>query len=149
MEAVGIGSQQLEGFVQRSFLFWPARLKLNFHKPVIPAVAAEGEMFLSCLLHSASRPAMGGRENGINSPARVAPHSLAAFQSPHNETPEPRHILGTVPFPVPDARRRRLIASLQQRFRLAEKRRDSRAKQELFREAIYLGIQPQLFTVGR
>ena len=44
---------------------------------------------------------------------------------------------------------RRLIASLQQRFRLAEERRDSRAKQELFREAIYLGIQPQLFTDGR
>ena len=38
--------------------------------------------------------------------------------------------------PVPDARRRRLITSLQQRFRLAEERRDSRAKQELFREAI-------------
>ena len=147
MEVIGIGSQQLAGFVQRSFLLWPARLKLNFHTPVIPAVAPEGEMFLSCLLHSALRPAMGGRENGINSPARVAPHSLAAFQSPHNETPEPGHVLDTVP--VPDARRRRLIASLQQRFRLAEKRRDSRAKQELFREAIYLGIQPQLFTVGR
>jgi len=50
---------------------------------------------------------------------------------------------------VPDARRRQLIASLQQRFRLAEERRDSRAKQALFREAIYLGIQPQLFTDGR
>jgi len=51
--------------------------------------------------------------------------------------------------PVPDAWRRRLITSLQQRFRLAEERRDSRAKQELFREPVYLGVQPQLFTDGR
>ena len=45
-----------------------------------------------------------------------------------------------------NARQRRLVASLQQRFRLAEESRDARAKQELFREAVYLGIQPQLFT---
>ena len=45
-----------------------------------------------------------------------------------------------------DARQRRLVESLQQRFRLAEETRDARAKQELFREAVYLGIQPQLFT---
>mgnify|MGYP007030687191 FL=1 len=45
-----------------------------------------------------------------------------------------------------DARQRRLVESLQQRFRLAEESRDARAKQELFREAVYLGIQPQLFT---
>ena len=45
-----------------------------------------------------------------------------------------------------DARKRRLVASLQQRFRLAEESRDARAKQALFREAVYLGIQPQLFT---
>lgn len=90
---------------------------------------------------------MGGQGERHQFLARVAPHSLAAFRSPHNETPEPCLVLDTVP--VPDARRRRLIASLQKRFRLAEERRDSRAKQELFREAIYLGIQPQLFTVGR
>jgi|TARA_B100001769_G_scaffold182224_1_gene144076 hypothetical protein len=45
-----------------------------------------------------------------------------------------------------NARQLRLVASLQQRFRLAEESRDARAKQELFREAVYLGIQPQLFT---
>ena len=39
-----------------------------------------------------------------------------------------------------------LIASLRDRFRLAEQNRDAKAKQALFREAIYLGIQPQLFT---
>ena len=39
-----------------------------------------------------------------------------------------------------------LIASLRERFRLAEQNRDATAKQALFREAIYLGIQPQLFT---
>ena len=39
-----------------------------------------------------------------------------------------------------------LIASLRERFRLAEQNRDAKAKQALFREAIYLGIQPQLFT---
>ncbi|MEC7249571.1 MULTISPECIES: hypothetical protein [unclassified Synechococcus] len=50
--------------------------------------------------------------------------------------------------PVVDARRQQLIASLRQRFRLAQDRDDSRAKQELFREAIYLGIQPHLFTDG-
>ena len=48
--------------------------------------------------------------------------------------------------PKTDARKRRLVASLQQRFRLAEENRDARAKQALFREAVYLGIQPQLFT---
>ena len=72
---------------------------------------------------------------------------LNGLQSPHNEPSDCCHVLD--PVPNPDARRRRLIASLQQRFRLAEERRDSRAKQELFREAIYLGIQPQLFTDGR
>ena len=45
-----------------------------------------------------------------------------------------------------DARQRRLVESLQQRFQLADGSRDTRAKQELFREAVYLGIQPQLFT---
>ena len=39
-----------------------------------------------------------------------------------------------------------LIASLRERFRLAEQNRDAKAKQALFREAIYLGIQPQMFT---
>ena len=39
-----------------------------------------------------------------------------------------------------------LIASLRERLRLAEQNRDAKAKQALFREAIYLGIQPQVFT---
>ncbi len=39
-----------------------------------------------------------------------------------------------------------LIASLRERFRLAEQNCDAKAKQALFREAIYLGIQPQMFT---
>ncbi len=39
-----------------------------------------------------------------------------------------------------------LIASLRERYRLAEQNRDAKAKQALFREAIYLGIQPQVFT---
>lgn len=39
-----------------------------------------------------------------------------------------------------------MISSLQRRFREAHQRGDAMAKQALFREAIYLGIQPQLFT---
>ena len=39
-----------------------------------------------------------------------------------------------------------LIASLRERFRLAEQNRDAKAKRALFREAVYLGIQPQVFT---
>ena len=35
---------------------------------------------------------------------------------------------------------------MRERFRLAEQNRDGKAKQALFREATYLGIQPQLFT---
>ena len=46
----------------------------------------------------------------------------------------------------PDARRRTLISSLQLRYGEAQKRGDSKAKLVLFREAVYLGIQPQLFT---
>ena len=39
-----------------------------------------------------------------------------------------------------------LIASLRESFRLAEQNRDAKAKQALFREAIYFGIQQQMFT---
>ncbi|RZO05232.1 MAG: hypothetical protein EVB06_05200 [Synechococcus sp. MED-G133] len=46
----------------------------------------------------------------------------------------------------PDARRRTMISSLQIRFSEAQKRSDAKAKRALFREAIYLGIQPHLFT---
>ena len=44
-------------------------------------------------------------------------------------------------------RRQALISSLQDRYRLANDRADALAKQALFREAVYLGIQPSLFTV--
>ena len=55
-------------------------------------------------------------------------------------------LVGMLKTSMTNARQLRLVASLQQRFRLAEESRDARAKQELFREAVYLGIQPQLFT---
>ena len=44
-------------------------------------------------------------------------------------------------------RRQALINSLRDRYRLANDRSDALAKQALFREAIYLGIQPTLFTL--
>lgn len=50
------------------------------------------------------------------------------------------------PADQPDARRKTLISSLQLRYREAHNRGDAKAKLVLFREAIYLGIQPQLFT---
>ena len=39
-----------------------------------------------------------------------------------------------------------MISSLQIRFSEAQKRSDAKAKRALFQEAIYLGIQPHLFT---
>lgn len=45
-----------------------------------------------------------------------------------------------------DARRQALIESLRQRYLQAESRGDAEAKQALFREAVYLGIQPQEFS---
>ena len=39
-----------------------------------------------------------------------------------------------------------MISSLQRRFSEAQKLGDAKAKQALFREATYLGIQPQLFS---
>ena len=59
-------------------------------------------------------------------------HELAVNSSPSGISSDPRQIT--------------LVASLRERFRLAEQNRDARAKQALFREAIYLGIQPQVFT---
>ena len=44
-------------------------------------------------------------------------------------------------------RRQALINSLRDRYRLANQRADALAKQALFREAIYFGIQPTLFTL--
>ena len=49
---------------------------------------------------------------------------------------------------VVDQRRDSMIRSLRDRFRKADERGDARAKQALFREAIYLGIQPEQFTAA-
>lgn len=45
-----------------------------------------------------------------------------------------------------EAQRQTLIASLRLRYGEAERRDDAEAKQALFREAVYLGIQPEEFT---
>ena len=45
-----------------------------------------------------------------------------------------------------DPQRETLIASLRQRFAQAERDDDAEAKQALFKEAVYLDIQPELFT---
>ena len=55
-------------------------------------------------------------------------------------------VTSSLPGTSGNPRQTRLIASLRERFLLAEQNRDNKAKQALFREAIYLGIQPQVFT---
>ena len=55
-------------------------------------------------------------------------------------------VTSSIPGALGNLRQSTLIASLRERFRLAEQNRDAKAKQALFREAIYLGIQPQVFT---
>ena len=55
-------------------------------------------------------------------------------------------VTSTIPNTLGSPRQTTLIASLRERFRLAEQNRDAKAKQALFREAIYLGIQLQVFT---
>ena len=49
--------------------------------------------------------------------------------------------------PGPDPRRQSLVESLRSRYRSAEERGDAVAKQALFKEAVYLGIQPGEFTL--
>ena len=44
-----------------------------------------------------------------------------------------------------DPRREALIASLRQRYLLAQARGDAAAKQALFREAVYLNLPPELW----
>jgi hypothetical protein len=44
-----------------------------------------------------------------------------------------------------DAQRQALIASLRERYAKALQQEDAEAKQALFKEAVYLGIQPDLF----
>ncbi|MBM5825428.1 MAG: hypothetical protein FJ054_08730 [Cyanobacteria bacterium M_surface_10_m2_119] len=50
--------------------------------------------------------------------------------------------------PSPDPRRQALVESLRSRFLSADERGDAEAKQALFKEAVYLGIQPDEFTRG-
>ncbi len=52
------------------------------------------------------------------------------------------------PEPGDDPRRLALVESLRSRYRSAEERGDAEAKQALFKEAVYLGIQPDEFTRG-
>ncbi|MFZ0408571.1 MAG: hypothetical protein WAM11_10745 [Cyanobium sp.] len=46
-----------------------------------------------------------------------------------------------------DPRHQALIASLKLRFAEAVRQRDAAAKQALFKEAVYLGIQPELLQL--
>ncbi len=43
--------------------------------------------------------------------------------------------------------RQALIASLRLRFAVAVRNQDALAKQSLFKEAVYLGIQPELLEI--
>ena len=45
-----------------------------------------------------------------------------------------------------DPRRQALVESLRSRYQQAEQANDAEAKQALFKEAVYLGIQPELFA---
>ncbi len=59
-------------------------------------------------------------------------------------TPAP---FGRVPAPMTaaDPRQQALIASLRSRFAEALRSGDAEAKKALFKEAVYLGIQPDVF----
>lgn len=51
------------------------------------------------------------------------------------------------PVPEPsDPRRQVLVESLRRRYRSAAEDDNAEAKQALFKEAVYLGIQPEEFT---
>ena len=47
---------------------------------------------------------------------------------------------------TPDPRRGVLVASLRSRYQAAARHNDADSKQALFKEAVYLGIQPEEFT---
>jgi len=59
--------------------------------------------------------------------------------STHGQEPDSEPASGA------DPRREALIASLRQRFALAEARGDAVAKQALFKEAVYLNISQELW----
>jgi hypothetical protein len=48
-----------------------------------------------------------------------------------------------------DSRRQAMVDSLRSRYEEAEQEHDTEAKQALFKEAVYLGIQPEEFTQAR
>lgn len=48
-----------------------------------------------------------------------------------------------------DPRRQAMVDSLRSRYEEAEQQHDAEAKQALFKEAVYLGIQPEEFTQAR
>ena len=48
--------------------------------------------------------------------------------------------------PTADPRRQALVDSLRSRYLSAEAGQDAEDKQALFKEAVYLGIQPDEFT---
>ena len=50
------------------------------------------------------------------------------------------------PMTAADPRQQALIASLRSRFAEALRSDDAEAKKALFKEAVYLGIQPDLFS---
>lgn len=60
-------------------------------------------------------------------------------RSPHGPAP------GSDTAGAADPRREALIASLHQRFALAQARGDAEAKQALFKEAVYLNLPPELW----
>ncbi|MFM8674164.1 MAG: hypothetical protein ACKOCA_03885 [Vulcanococcus sp.] len=45
-----------------------------------------------------------------------------------------------------DRRRESLVESLRERYAVAHREADAVAKRALFKEAVYLGIQPEEFT---
>jgi hypothetical protein len=54
----------------------------------------------------------------------------------------------THPNRMGDARRQALVESLRRRYRSTLEHSDARARQALFKEAVYLGIQPEEFAAG-
>ncbi len=64
---------------------------------------------------------------------------------------DPHHDPGPMADPhpqAPDLRRQVLVDSLRSRYQSAQQGNDPDAKQALFKEAVYLGIQPEEFTIS-
>tara|TARA_B100002051_G_C16703409_1_gene622309 strand:- start:395 stop:712 length:318 start_codon:yes stop_codon:yes gene_type:complete len=98
-------------------------------------------------------PAFDVLRFGLDAPTTAAPQlagwllgSLAFFGLSFHQLGLVGIVMSSTPV-VANLRRQALINSLRERYRLANERADALGKQALFREAIYLGIQPELFTV--